>query len=279
MRPLWVIGDIHGAYDKLRAILLRAGLIDFDGSWTAGDAHVVFLGDYVDRGPNGVGVIRLIRSLEVQAQEVGGQVTALLGNHEVMFLAALVFRHSDPQDRYGYREYWLENGGQVRDADLLEPSDLAWLSERPAMAASHDWLLVHADSLMYLKLGSSVEGVNAAVLELMTNPDPDDWGAFLNTFTDRFAFVLGAGDEKARQMLSTFGGQRVAHGHTPVYVLLDEHLHGPTVGAGAPIPYAGRLCVAMDSGMAYREDAGFIARLNRHGIAEVVTFPSGGDFY
>ena len=106
MRPLWVIGDIHGAYDKLRAILLRAGLIDFDGSWTAGDAHVVFLGDYVDRGPNGVGVIRLIRSLEVQAQEVGGQVTALLGNHEVMFLAALVFRHSDPQDRYGYREYW-----------------------------------------------------------------------------------------------------------------------------------------------------------------------------
>ncbi len=279
MRPLWVVGDIHGAYDKLRALLLRAGLIDFDGSWTAGDTHLVFLGDYVDRGPNGLEVIRLIRSLEVQATEVGGLVTALLGNHEVMFLASLVFRHVDPHDRMGFREYWLENGGQPRDVDLLEPSDLGWLSNRPAMTVSHGWLMVHADSLMYLRLGDSVKDVNAEVARILANPDPDEWGLFLNWFTERMAFALGEGEAKARRALSVFGGDRIVHGHTPVYVLLDEALHGPTVGAGAPIPYAGRLCVAMDSGMAYREDAGFIARLNPQGIAEVVAFPSGSSLY
>lgn len=274
-----MVGDIHGAYDKLRALLLRAGLIDFDGAWTAGDTHLVFLGDYVDRGPNGLEVIRLIRSLEVQAQEVGGQVTALLGNHEVMFLAALVFRNQDPHDRMGFREYWLENGGQTRDADLLEPSDLGWLSSRPAMAASHGWLMVHADSLMYLRMGTTLDEVNSEVSRILAHPDADEWGLFLNWFTERMAFSLGEGEVKARRTLSMFGGERIVHGHTPVYVLLDEALHGPTLGAGAPIPYANRLCVAMDSGMAYREDAGFIARLNPQGIAEVVSFPNGGPVY
>mgnify|MGYP003349132290 CR=1 FL=1 len=47
-------GSVTLPQDKLRAMLLRAGLIDFDGSWTAGDTHLVFLGDYVDRGPNGL---------------------------------------------------------------------------------------------------------------------------------------------------------------------------------------------------------------------------------
>ncbi|WP_221088390.1 metallophosphoesterase [Deinococcus aquaedulcis] len=279
MKALWVVGDIHGAYDKVRALLLRAGLIDFGGQWTGGDAHLVFLGDYVDRGPNGVGVIRLIRGLEGQARSAGGQVSALLGNHEVMFLAALVFKQGDPHDRLGFREYWLENGGQPRDADQIEPAELGWLAERPAMLRVGDWLLVHADSMVYLKMGGTIDDVNASVRAVLAHANPDDWGVFLNAFTERFAFVLGGGDTKARRMLGTFGGQRIVHGHTPVYVLLDEHLHGPTLGAGAPIPYAGRLCLAVDSGMAYREDAGFIVRLDPGGLADVVTFPSGTPVY
>ncbi|GGL69488.1 hypothetical protein GCM10010840_04470 [Deinococcus aerolatus] len=279
LRELWVIGDIHGSYGKLRSMLLRAGLIDFDGGWTAGDAQLVFLGDYVDRGPRGVEVIRLIRSLEVQATEVGGQVTALLGNHEVMFLATLMFRHTDPADTLGFRDYWLSNGGQDRDLALLDPGDLAWLEARPALALIGSWLMVHADSPMYLRLGETLEAVNAHVHTLMQGRDANAWGTFLNAFADRFAFALNNGEKVARRMLATFGGERLAHGHTPVYVLLDEYLHGPTLGAGAPIPYAGRLCVAMDSGMAYRDEAGFIARLDDGGIAEVISNPGSGPAY
>ncbi|MFK7600998.1 metallophosphoesterase [Deinococcus sp. SM5_A1] len=279
MRELWVVGDVHGAYGKLRAMLLRAGLIDFDGGWTAGDAHLVFLGDYVDRGPKGIEVIRLIRSLEVQAAEFGGAVTALLGNHEVMFMAALLFRHSDPKDALGFHEYWQNNGGQERDLTLLDPGDLAWLKARPAVVRTDSWLLVHADSPMYLRLGESVGAVNDHVHALLLGRDADAWGAFLNAFADRFAFALGGGEKAARRMLKTFGGEHLAHGHTPVYVLIDEYLHGPTLGAGAPIPYAERLCVAMDSGMAYRDDAGFIARLDDGGIAEVISNPGGNQPY
>ncbi|GGO26879.1 metallophosphoesterase [Deinococcus humi] len=279
MKELWVVGDIHGAYSKLRAMLLRAGLIDFDGGWTAGDAHLVFLGDYMDRGPKGVEVIRLIRSLEVQAREHGGEVTALLGNHEVMFLAAILFRRSDPADELGFREYWQSNGGQDRDLTLLDPGDLAWLEARPAMALVDSWLMVHADSTMYLRLGTTSEAVNGHIRNLLLGRDADAWGSFLNSFADRFAFALGGGEKTARRMLKAFGGQHLVHGHTPVYVLLDEYLHGPTLGAGAPIPYAERLCVAMDSGMAYRDEAGFIARLDDGGIAEVISNPGSGPAY
>ena len=276
---LWVIGDVHGALDKLRAMLLRAGLIDFSGDWAARDAHLVFLGDYMDRGPDGVGVVRFVRKLEGQSAAAGGRVTALLGNHEVMLLAATRFRRTDPQDQLGFREYWLNNGGQERDAELLDPGDYGWLTERPALALAGNWLLMHADSRLYLRLGDTLDAVNAHVAALLASNDEDAWGEFTNAFADRFGFALPGGERLAAKMLDAFGGQRIVHGHTPVYVLLDEHLHGPTLGAGAPIPYAERLCVAMDSGMAYREDAGFIARLDDRGIAEVIRNPGSGTLF
>ena len=157
MSDLWVIGDVHGALDKLRAMLLRAGLIGFSGDWAARDAHLVFLGDYMDRGPDGVGVVRFVRKLEGQSAAAGGRVTALLGNHEVMLLAATRFRRTDPQDQLGFREYWLNNGGQERDAELLDPGDYGWLAERPALALAGNWLLMHADSRLYLRLGDTLD--------------------------------------------------------------------------------------------------------------------------
>jgi hypothetical protein len=275
LRDLWVVGDIHGAHDKLRAILLRAGLVDFEGHWAAGNARVVFLGDYVDRGPKGVEVIGLIRRLQAQARRSGGEVTALLGNHEVMFLAALLFGHDDPQDRLGFRQYWQRNGGQERDLRRLTPEDLAWMLGLPMLAVLDGWLMVHADSLMYLKLGGTVEAVNARVRAVLAGRDGAAWARFLNAFAARMAFSVAGGEAAAHRMLGAFGGEHLAHGHTPVHVLLDEQRHGRVRGAGAPLPYAGRLCVAMDSGMAYRPDAGFIARLDGGGVAQVVCFPDG----
>ncbi len=274
-----MVGDIHGAHDKLRAILLRAGLIDFEGNWAAADARMVFLGDYLDRGPKGVEVIGLIRRLEAQARRSGGEVTALLGNHEVMFLAARLFRHDDPQDRLGFHQYWQRNGGQERDLRLLTPEDLTWLMGLPVMTVLDGWLMIHADSLMYLKLGGTVGAVNARVRAILAGRDGETWGHFLNAFAARLAFGLAGGEAAARRMLGAFGGDHLVHGHTPVHVLIDEQRHGRVRGAGAPLPYAGRLCVAVDSGMAYRPDAGFIARLDAGGVAEVVCFPDGEPVY
>ncbi|ACO46609.1 metallophosphoesterase [Deinococcus deserti] len=271
MSELWVVGDIHGALDKLRFMLRSAGLIDAQGAWSGRDAHLVFLGDYLDRGPDGAGVVHLVQALEAQAPQDGGQVTALLGNHEVMFLAAMRFQAQDPRDCLGFYEYWAQNGGLERDAAGLDGDDLAWLSARPVLGRAGPWLLMHADSRMYLRLGGAVESVNARVTSLLSELNADAWGEFLNSFTERHAFVLAGGEEVAARTLRTFGALRLVHGHTPVYVLRDEHLHGPARGAGMPLLYAGNQALAMDSGMAYYEEAGFIARLSTYGLAEVVS--------
>ena len=86
--PLYVIADVHGYRPELRAALRGQGLADEAGHWSGGRARLCLLGDYVDRGPDGIGVIDDIRRLTTEAAAAGGAVTALLGNHEVQILAA-----------------------------------------------------------------------------------------------------------------------------------------------------------------------------------------------
>ncbi|WP_420597218.1 metallophosphoesterase [Deinococcus sp.] len=266
---LWVVGDVHGALPKLRVLLSQAGLTDEHGSWRGGAAHLVFLGDYLDRGEDGVGVVRLVRTLQRQAALVGGRVDALLGNHEVMFLAALRFRQQDAADELGFYDYWHSNGGQVRDFATIEPADLAWLAARPAMLRVGNWLMQHADSAMYLKLGSDIGAVNAAFADKLCAPEAPVWQELMSAFSARFAFAGSSGEPLAREVLQTFGGVRVVHGHTPINLLLGTSGEEP----GAPFVYAGGLCLDIDSAMAYVPGAGFITRLSEQGVAQVVTYP------
>jgi hypothetical protein len=80
------IGDVHGAYEPLVELLRASGLIDEKLAWSGGKAHLVMLGDMVDRGPQEREVLDLIMRLEREAPKAGGQVHVLLGNHEVMSL-------------------------------------------------------------------------------------------------------------------------------------------------------------------------------------------------
>ena len=77
------VGDVHGAYDRFVAILRTAGVIDEQLHWAGGKTHLVQLGDVVDRGPDSRKALDLLRRLEAEAPPAGGQVHALLGNHEV----------------------------------------------------------------------------------------------------------------------------------------------------------------------------------------------------
>ena len=80
------IGDVHGAFDTFAAILREAGLIGGNRRWSGGRAVLVQTGDVLDRGPDSKKVLDLLRSLEGEAARAGGQVHALVGNHEVMRL-------------------------------------------------------------------------------------------------------------------------------------------------------------------------------------------------
>src|SRR4051812_48702821 len=55
------VGDVHGAYDRFVELLTVAGLIDDHLHWAGGRAHLVQTGDVVDRGPDSLKAIDLLR--------------------------------------------------------------------------------------------------------------------------------------------------------------------------------------------------------------------------
>ncbi|MFN2239637.1 MAG: metallophosphoesterase [Thermoanaerobaculia bacterium] len=81
------VGDIHGDYDNLVAILEAAGLVDSKARWSGGRATLVITGDFFDRGPDVRRVLDLLMKLEREASRRRGRVVVLLGNHEAINLA------------------------------------------------------------------------------------------------------------------------------------------------------------------------------------------------
>lgn len=78
------IGDVHGAYPELLIVLRGAGLIDGENRWTGGDAHLVSVGDLLDRGAESRAAMDLFMRLQQQAALAGGAVHVVPGNHEIM---------------------------------------------------------------------------------------------------------------------------------------------------------------------------------------------------
>ncbi len=98
MGSTYVVSDVHGHLEDLREQLVGAGLADAEDGWTGGDSVLWVLGDLVDRGPEGIGVIHFVRALQEQAPE---QVRVLLGNHEALMLGEKRFPGQGVRRRVG----------------------------------------------------------------------------------------------------------------------------------------------------------------------------------
>jgi serine/threonine protein phosphatase 1 len=94
MKRLIAIGDIHGQLDMLKLLLEKV-------QPTAAD-KLIFIGDYIDRGPDSKGVVNFLLDFKQHFNAV-----FLRGNHEDMLLA---FLGQDPNAHYG--EAYLYNGGE-----------------------------------------------------------------------------------------------------------------------------------------------------------------------
>jgi hypothetical protein len=247
----FAVGDVHGCIAPLREALSQAGFIDGDDRWCAGDARLWFLGDLTDRGPDGVGVLDLVMGLQRQAAEAGGEVGCLLGNHELMLLAAHLPEGSTPHSpqteelaQQMFRERWMGNGGKEADSERLTLEHLAWIAALPAMVKIGDHVLMHADTLGYRNYGGSVEEVNAAVAAVLADPvDVEEIDELTHMMTKRFAFASDDG-EAASGFLAEFGGRQVVHGHSPVPLLLGRDPHEVT----GPLVYAGGYAANFDTG-------------------------------
>ncbi len=124
----WAIGDIHGCFRTLQAVLER---IDLD----AETDRIWLVGDLVNRGPGSLEVLRWARTLN---RQMGDRFQAVLGNHDLRLIA----RHLGAAR------------GRPRDtlSKVLEASDapqlIDWLRRRPFVhfesLAGRDHVLVHA---------------------------------------------------------------------------------------------------------------------------------------
>lgn len=83
-RRVVAIGDIHGAFGELVALLQTTELIDAELNWAGGNAVLVQTGDMTDRGVGVRQVLDLMMRLQRQAPTQGGEVRVALGNHEQM---------------------------------------------------------------------------------------------------------------------------------------------------------------------------------------------------
>ncbi|KAG8346285.1 putative Calcineurin like phosphoesterase [Trypanosoma vivax] len=82
-RLLIVVGDLHGDFNQTLSILKITGLVNDRQHWVGGNTYFVQLGDIFDVGPDDISIVRLFMKLEKEAQDAGGDVIQLLGNHEV----------------------------------------------------------------------------------------------------------------------------------------------------------------------------------------------------
>jgi serine/threonine protein phosphatase 1 len=143
----FAIGDIHGDLEQLLALWSKLPEL-------TSDDRIVFLGDYVDRGPDSRGVIEFVRQLPRQTP---ARVVALMGNHEQIILNAYEHGKCDsllpPSNGVSatYRSFTgeaVENGAQFQR--MLEvrrwlPEDVyEWMKALPLWYEDEYAIYVHA---------------------------------------------------------------------------------------------------------------------------------------
>ena len=145
------ISDVHGQYEIFEKLLSRHDIIDESNNWSFGEGHLVIVGDVMDRGDQVMECLWLIHKLEKEAEEAGGKVHFLLGNHELMVMNGILdyihpkYRYTSALLKTPYNLFFSENTALGK-----------WLSSKNVMLQINDVLYVHggiSQQTMSLELG------------------------------------------------------------------------------------------------------------------------------
>lgn len=161
---IFVVGDVHGDYDRLVKVLAAAGIIAGKPAepeavdWRGHKAVVVFTGDLIDKWKHSLKVIALVRSLGDRAGAKGGRVVVLMGNHEAEFLA-------DPTEKK-VRDF----SSELEDEGLL-PAKVAgcegdlgqFLCGLPFGARVNEWFFSHGGNTDGRKLAQLIAELQEGV--------------------------------------------------------------------------------------------------------------------
>ncbi len=138
---IFAIGDIHGSIDRLERLLDRLPFV-------AGRDTLVFLGDFLDRGPGSRQVLDLLCRLQVQENM---RLVALMGNHEYLLLE--YHRTGDPVllpylRRMGIEQtmesYGRSSLAELRDLTFMPAAHRDFLNSLIPYWQTPDYIFVHA---------------------------------------------------------------------------------------------------------------------------------------
>lgn len=172
---IYAVGDVHGESEKLKSLIDELPLKEND--------QLVFLGDYVDRGPDSKGVIEYLIELKIKMNCI-----FIRGNHEDMMIRSL----RDDIDNH----LWMLNGGSITldnygGVDLVPDTHKEFLNSTLCFYETDNYFFCHA-------------GIDPKK-NINENTDQD-----LMWIRDEFLHAPSLPTDKL-----------VIHGHTPKYLLVS----------------------------------------------------------
>jgi len=269
---LIAIGDAHADPEALLGLLTqlvwatRSDVQPTDLKWLAGDSVLVVTGDMIDKGPDSLRVIALLRGLQKSALDSFGNVIILMGNHEAEFLANPNGTKTDEFKREleaKVRE--LKAQGKAQEAEAFVPMNVAncqgdlgeFLCNLPIAAKVGDWFFSHAGNTN----GKSIVELSAVIQDAFaTRQSLLAFATDKNSILDARLNKQGCGDKPwvydcgrqtdAQVVLSrnaqALGVKHIVQGHQPGEVKFRD---GVTRAENAVFQRYDGLLFLIDTGM------------------------------
>lgn len=226
----WVVADIHGESQKLQQA--------FKNTPTNHGDRIIFLGDYVDRGPDSFGVIDFIIGLQKYYD-----VICIKGNHDEVFMESL---------RTGFWEFWEQGQRETLDSYIKNCSPKMTLSNNCGfrwddLPLPHQQFFSNLKSYHQDELGNLFVhgGINRHLQLYEQDDDIFCWDRDLLNAARSYHFSTST-KEGYTFKIKTNGVKRVYVGHSPVQYFRKSspQTYGPVtvldLGAGKYLD--GRIC-------------------------------------
>ena len=222
------LSDVHGQYDVTIKLLQENKIIDKENNWAWGDGHLVIVGDVFDRGDQVTEILWLVHKLERQAEDAGGKVHLLLGNHEIMVLTGDL--------RYLHKKYRYTMAVFKRPLDSLLHKDTylgAWLRTKPIAISINDMAFVHGGfSELLLEHLPNLEAINeAGHLALEASTEERDKNALMDFY--RLPMLALEATEKLECLRYLEYGKKIK--------MVETHVTGVEIDTPEDLEHAKRL--------------------------------------
>ena len=230
-KQIAVISDLEGNIAFFEQWARHSGIIDNEGNWAFAEGQVIILGDAVDRGRQVYDLLWRLYQLAHQAQQAGGQLLLLHGNHEQYVMRGLI-------DRVETEHFWaIEQMLPYEQSFAADTLLGSWLRQQPIIARIGNYLFAHggiSPQLLASKL--TLQQLNQRYSATLTMPNSaisetdyllfyghnglSQYRALLSDDSEQRA----ANDRHLQHLITHFSVKTLVIGHTPAK--RPEHQYG-----------------------------------------------------